>query len=164
MKTNLLTMFASAHLTTREVAYMRERIAKRRFHQKQCFCNAYSLISRRGALRYAEGRLKIQSHNGEGIWVPHAWVVLHGKVIDPTARLWDHERGVLQRVGLPIWRDRVAGVIPPTRIYLGQTFSFRGISNHLQRERCFGNPILDDDLFKQWIADGTNLVAYLTGC
>ena len=94
-------------------------------------------------MRYAEGRLQIRSENDEGIWVRHAWVTLHDKVIDPTARFWDHERAFLKRTDRPIWRDKVAGVIPPTRIYWGQTFSFREISRHVVREGCFGNPISD---------------------
>jgi len=106
------THFTSEPLTDDEAAVVRACASGMRFHRRICYWNAYRLVAadRSGRLRYVEGSVACTLISGAAVSLHHAWIALDGKVIDPTLRLDRHESATLHR---PVWRDRVAGAIPP---------------------------------------------------
>jgi len=73
--------FLSTPLTDDEAVIARAAVGRRKFRIKQCFDNARRLVNgdKTKTLQYIEG---FRAHGGFAHL--HAWVTIHGKVIDPT--------------------------------------------------------------------------------
>ena len=90
-----MTVTLFKHLTHCERRYVEKLIAsngRRSFRAKNCYMNAQRLIlyDTEKRLRYWEGAL-----NGS---IPHAWVTIHGKVVDVTREAAQRK---LKRLGIP---------------------------------------------------------------
>ena len=91
-----MTVTLLKHLKHGERSYIEKLIAlngPRSFRAKNCYRNAQRLIlyDTEKRLRYWEGAL-----NG---LIPHAWVTIHGKVVDVTREAVQRK---LKRLGLPL--------------------------------------------------------------
>jgi hypothetical protein len=107
-----LRLFRSRALTEREREQVRRVSGRKRFAQKRCFYNAQRLVLDDPTLRYGEGQLWLML--GSYLTpVHHAWVVVNGKVVDPT-------RGVM-------------GLIPSLTLYRGKTFGVARVRENVSR-------------------------------
>jgi len=111
-----------APLSEREKQYVEKLIAywggRRSFRSKQCWKNAQRLIiaddERR--LRYCEG-----NSSNSGAPIPHAWVTIHGKVVDVT------REAAIRKL------KRMKISMPMEREYAGVAINRRRVLKHVQR-------------------------------
>lgn len=126
-------LYESASLTEDEWKFLFGVIEtyRRPFKQGECFYNAQllALEDHTKTLRYAEGY-------GVGVIpVLHAWVTLHGKVVDLTWRVKGRKRGK--------YNDRIIGVIPDDRAYYGVEFDTEVVREAILRTQVT-SPLLED--------------------
>ena len=143
-----LKFFGSRRLSVSEVEHVRKSKRGKKFRRRACFSNAVRMAKyNTDPFLYTEGYVRSRRIGA----FHHAWVTIRGKVVDPTLLLNEADRECLQPTDLPVWRDRVAGVIPSTLAYRGRTFAFPDVAAKLQKEPTWGG----------MISDGTIQAAYL---
>lgn len=135
--------YQSAALTAAEEAALHTALDRAgiRFPMKQCFSNAqrlwqYASGDDRFHFRYVEGwattELDVPLH--------HAWLSLHGKVIDLTLR----RRGARPAHRGTRLRDRVVGVIPKGWGYIGVEIPWADVRARIIETREWGS------MFYRW--------------
>jgi hypothetical protein len=126
--------FSSELLTPDERRYVKEcrRRYRARTPVRECYSNCQRFLlsaDREGRLSYGEGF----AH--QFFIVPHAWLLINGKVIDPT---WKQEEGL--RDGYGSW---VVGEWTDARAYYGVTFQREEVREFvLSRNTC--GSLIDD--------------------
>lgn len=135
--------YGSAALTPPEAAYLARLVeyAEAELPPKHCFENAQRLAMAAKWLkdpcevRYAEGLVATPGLPA----VDHGWLIVNGKVVDPTLRFMAGERAEEQEC-LP---GRPAGVLPAGRAYFGVEFEPDQVIQHLSTYKEFGTMVGD---------------------
>jgi hypothetical protein len=129
--------YESAPLTPAETKAVLRAVRscpERRFQLGHCYHNAQLLATfdPAGLLTYCEG----WATGVCGLPTLHAWVELHGKVVDMTWQTTspNHKGG---------WRTRIFGAIPEDWAYYGVSFDTESIKARMLRIKATG-PLLDD--------------------
>lgn len=137
------TAYASAALTDDEITRLHAALdrARIRFPPKQCFCNAqrfWQYANHHDALplAYVEGWATTEM----GVPIHHAWLSLHGKVIDLTLRT----RGAQPTHRGRRLRDRVLGIIPKGWGYVGIEIPWPTVMQRIIDTREWGS------MFYRW--------------
>lgn len=116
-------LFNSQSLTPEEYAILYAAAGNVRYPIKQCFANSQQIVSNdtTGKLVYVEG------YASGIIPIHHGWVSINNKVIDLTMRVYEVIDGNIERKVKTHkhrrWPDRVLGVLPRGREYMGVSFS-----------------------------------------
>ena len=139
--------YESKPLTRSELKLVSEHLQYREV--QQCFSNCQQTVLDKHFLdihRIARGELGLLSPFSyvEGyvlctdfpIPIHHAWLLLGGKVVDPTLRL---SRPSKRR----LWPELVLGRFPQTREYYGSVISWRDVALCIKRNLAW-HTVLDD--------------------
>lgn len=116
-------LFNSVALTPEELHIIYTACDNNKFPIKECFANSQKIVSNdmSGKLVYVEG------YASGIIPVHHGWVGINGKVIDLTMRVYEIVGGNIERKVKTHkhrrWPDRVLGVLPRGREYIGVSFT-----------------------------------------
>lgn len=141
-------VFSSAPLTTEELAIIYDAAGHEEYPIKQCFANSQKLVmnDRSNKLLYTEG------FASGVIPIHHGWVSINRKVVDLTMRVYEIINGgiekKLQLHNHKRFKDRVLGILPAGREYVGVTFDREIVLNSMKATMMYQSLI--DNWQQHW--------------